>query len=42
MLYLVTDAANPASWIYVAKMVEDYQTLPRGPYRRADRLRRLS
>ncbi|MBE7210561.1 MAG: alpha/beta hydrolase, partial [Gluconacetobacter diazotrophicus] len=30
MLYLVTDAANPASWIYVAEAIEDYQTLPPG------------
>lgn len=27
MLYLVTDAANPASWIYVAEAIENYQTL---------------
>ncbi|MCQ8239324.1 epoxide hydrolase family protein [Rhizosaccharibacter radicis] len=30
MLYLVTDAANPASWIYVAEAIENYQTLEPG------------
>jgi pimeloyl-ACP methyl ester carboxylesterase len=30
MLYLVTDAFGPASWIYVAEGEEQYQTLPPG------------
>jgi microsomal epoxide hydrolase len=30
MLYLVTDTANPSSWIYVAEGIENYQSLPEG------------
>ncbi len=30
MLYLVTNAANPASWIYVAEEIENYQSLLEG------------